>query len=435
MGDSSDVVEMEVFRWLPQVDVVKLEEVCGTLNVTIPDDKKGNKSLLLKLILRTLNSEIFEALDDSGLSSFLEIHRILKDIIKIEPEKQDVKTENIVETRSIFENTIQGNSALKVHRLREFKINGTIGSIEQKDNLSYTSLSFQIEKGKKAGYSVDDIQLAVIKSIKPGSSLRVYLESKVDISEQVFLQILRSHYKEKDSTSVFQEMSNCMQSPTESELDFCMRAMSLREKVLTLSREEDCPFDETLVRKRFFHAVFTGLKHNNMRLELKKTLTEGTMADEELLQEISSTASIEMEHLNKFSKKSTVYEISASENKSSNKSRCSENLSDKINKVDDKNDTLMLAEIKKLSVQLNELSGVKEELSTLKKQFHDNFSNPPPAPPNGFRPGEYNPRRRPRRLFRCRDCESKNLQFCDHCFSCGSTEHRKKFCTHFQKNE
>ena len=77
MGDSSDVVEMEVFRWLPQVDVVKLEEVCGTLNVTIPEERKGNKSLLLKLILRTLNSEQFEALDDSGLSLFLEIHGIL----------------------------------------------------------------------------------------------------------------------------------------------------------------------------------------------------------------------------------------------------------------------------------------------------------------------------------------------------------------------
>ena len=303
MGDS-DVVEMEVFQWLPQVDAVKLEEVCGSLNITIPEAKKGNKSLILKLILRTLNSEVFEALDDSGLSSFLNIHTMLKDIVHIEHESHDkVKTEGIGNKHPIFHEQFRGNPDLKVQRLREFKINGSIGSTEHKENLSYTSLSFQIEKGRKAGYSVEEIQMAVIKSIKPGSSLRVYLESKVDISEQAFLQILRSHYKEKDSTSVFQEMSNCVQSSTESELDFCLRVMSMRERVLTLSREESCPFDETLVRKRFFHAVFTGLKHNNMRMELKKNLTEGTMSDDELLHEISSTASIEMEHLNKFSKK------------------------------------------------------------------------------------------------------------------------------------
>ena len=100
-----------------------------------------------------------------------------------------------------------------------------------------------------------------------GVALWVYLESKVDIDEQAFLRILRSHYKEKDSTSVFQEMSNSVQLPSESELDFCLRVMSLHEVVVALSREEACPFDESMVRKQFFHALFTGLKHNNMRLE------------------------------------------------------------------------------------------------------------------------------------------------------------------------
>ena len=68
-----------------------------------------------------------------------------------------------------------------------------------------------------------------------------------------------------------------------------------------------------------------------------------------------------------------------------------------------------------------------------KKQFHDNFSNLPLAPQNGDRPGVYNPRRRSRRLFRCSACETKNATFCQHCFLCGSTEHRKQFCN--KKNE
>ena len=55
-----------------------------------------------------------------------------------------------------------------------------------------------------------------------------------------------------------------------------------------------------MVQTRFFHALFTGLKHN-MRLELKKVLKSGE-AYEELLHEISVTVSIELEHLNKFRK-------------------------------------------------------------------------------------------------------------------------------------
>ena len=64
-------------------------------------------------------------------------------------------------------------------------------------------------------------------------------------------------------------MANSVQLTSESELDFCLRMMSLRQRVLTLSREEECPFDEVLVRKRFFHTLSTGLKQNNIRLELQ----------------------------------------------------------------------------------------------------------------------------------------------------------------------
>ena len=97
---------------------------------------------------------------------------------------------------------------------------------------------------------------AVIKAIKPGSNLRNYLESLLDIRETAFIQVLKSHFKEKDSSPVFHKLSNCVQLPSESELDFCLRAMSLRHHVMSLSFEEGCPFDEELVRKRFFSYTF-----------------------------------------------------------------------------------------------------------------------------------------------------------------------------------
>ena len=307
MAEASDAIETEVLQWLTILDVGKLEEVCGILEIEIPE-AKGKKFLLCKLIFRFLHSEDLEGQEDHGHSTFLNLHTILKG----SSTNQQTLGPN-EEVLSGDEHLIRESdhkSYMKVHRLCEFKINGTIGPTDQRENLSYTSLSFQMEKGKKAGYSVGEIQTAVIKAIKHGSSLRVYLESKVDIDEQAFIVILQSRYKEKESTSVLQEMSNSVQLSSESELGFCLHVMSLREKVLALSREEACPFDVMMVRKRFFHAIVTGLKHNNIRLKLKKVLKTGTVSDEELLHEISLTTSIELEHVNKFAKtKANVNEI------------------------------------------------------------------------------------------------------------------------------
>ena len=60
--------------------------------------------------------------------------------------------------------------------------------------------------------------------------------------------MLRSHFKEKDATSVFTEMSNAVQLGAENELEFCMRLMGMRQKVLILSKEEDCRYEAKLVQ-------------------------------------------------------------------------------------------------------------------------------------------------------------------------------------------
>ena len=144
-----------------------------------------------------------------------------------------------------------------------------------------------MKQGKEAGYSSKEICATVIRSIKAGSNLRNYLQSRVNISETAFIQIFRSHFKEKDATSVFHEMSNCVQLASESELDFSLRVMSRRERIVMLSGEEGCPFDDALLKKRFFHTIFTGLKHNNIRMKLQHILKAGTLSDEALLSEIS----------------------------------------------------------------------------------------------------------------------------------------------------
>ena len=245
----SDVVEAEVLQLLRKVDLDVLQGFCDELKITIPETKQGNKSLILKLIVRYLHSEHMEGLDDQGLSVFLKLQSDLKDSLagkSLGEQKTDIdKTGIIVDDKVSGEQNQdeKGKHFVQIHRFREFKISGSIGGVEQKDTLSYSGLSFQMKQGKEAGYSYREIQAAVIKAIKPGNNLRNYLESRVKISESAFLQVLRSHFQEKDSTLVFHDLSTAVQLSSESELDFCLRVMSLRERVVTLSSEEGCPFE------------------------------------------------------------------------------------------------------------------------------------------------------------------------------------------------
>ena len=59
---------------------------------------------------------------------------------------------------------------------------------------------------------------------------------------------MRSHFREKDSSSTFTEMSNAAQSSTESPHDFVVSLLSMREKVLIMAKEEGCLFDKGLLQ-------------------------------------------------------------------------------------------------------------------------------------------------------------------------------------------
>ena len=305
--------------------------------------------MILKLILKHLNSEAVETSEDEGMSVFLKLHTDLAVTLGKE-EKKDVSD---VMGRKIGESVTKENGDFAIHCLRDFKINGTVGGVDQRDTLLYTSLSFQMKQGKEeAGYSSKEICAAVIRSIKAGSNLRNYLESRVNISETAFIQMLRSHFKEKDATSVFHEMSNCVQLASESELDFCLRVMSLRERIVMLSGEEGCPFDDALLKKRFFHTIFTGLKHNNIRMKLQLILKAGTLSDETLLSEISMAVADEYEHLSKFQSKINVNEITNSFE--------GHNLN--LGKESVRKDNTLIEKITNLTAKIDDLSSVREEI-------------------------------------------------------------------------
>ena len=430
MSADPDLVEREVFQLLPLIDDVKfLLEVCNGFKLVIDADKQGNKHFLLKRVLKYLNSDEIGTLEDQGTSLFLKLNDDLKCYLKVDTDPADgIKKEVPIET-----SVQNAGSNVHIHKFREFKIHGTVGEPEQKDKLSYMSLSYQIQNGKKEGRSGAEICAAVIKSITPGSSLRNYLESRVQTDEKSLIRVLRSHFNEKDSSTVFNDMSNCVQGASESELDFCLRAMSLRQKVVMLASEEGCPYDSQLIQKRFFHAIFTGLKHNNIRHELQHVLKEGKISDEDLLREISLTVANELEHSMKTKVKSPntgfVNNIDS-------------NLPEKT--VVKKKENPLLTEINKLSTQVNELSNMKKEIADLRHEIRS-YDNIKPSFPNNLSAEQFSPRQNSyskqnmspaglysrqnrNRDFRCGNCKQSKNNYCNHCFQCGEAGHRRNQC-------
>ena len=97
-------------------------------------------------------------------------------------------------------------------------------------------------------------------------------------------------------------MNNAVQPSTDSLHDFVVRFLSMREKVLTLAKEEGCQFDKGLLQRRLLHAILTGLRNNNIRNDLRPTLENNKISDEHLLQIASEAVVNDSERHEKLSK-------------------------------------------------------------------------------------------------------------------------------------
>ena len=287
--------------------------------------------------------------------------------------------------------------------------------------LDYRSLCYQMQEGRSMNYTSKEIISGVIKAMKVGSSLRKYFEGRADVTEDTVMKTLRSFYSVKDSTLLLDEMVNSSQEPTENEMNFVLRMMGLRDNIVTLTKEEDCPLGEELVKRRFFHAVSVGLKKDTIRLELRQLLKNGKMTDEDLLRELSQVVTREAEH-----RKKTKNGKNASSNML--------NVEMEAKRVSDDGDSRVLAEIKQLYSKVDELSSrfngvaTKDEVTQLKQQVNDSNGSE-----KGFGTGGSNRRNNVgRRFVKCKVCEEKKA-FCTHCSVCGSGAHKRRECP--TKNE
>ena len=106
----------------------------------------------------------------------------------------------------------------------------------QKEKLSFVSLIRQIENGLAKGYKESAIVEAIVRAISPGVQLRNYLETIPNLTLPKIRKIIRSHFMEKTSTELYQELATISQGPKEDPQIFLMRCLEIRQKILFSSK-------------------------------------------------------------------------------------------------------------------------------------------------------------------------------------------------------
>ena len=187
---------------------------------------------------------------------------------------------------------------------REFKISGQIGERGQKDKLSHSNLTHQIDMGLRKNHSEEEIVEAVVRAVSPGLTLRDMLEIKANLTLSQLRTILKGHYKEDSSTDLYHRLLNVTQESNESPQFFLFRAIELKERLLVKSRElgSDEHYSPELIQKKFLRALGTGLISDNIKYQLKAYLDDPVVTDEVLIVKSNEAAILEWERQQKFKK-------------------------------------------------------------------------------------------------------------------------------------
>ena len=241
--------------------------------------------------------------------------------------------------------------------------------------------------------------------------------SKPELDLQGLRKILRSHYREQDANTMYTQLCRASQEPSQTEQQFVMALMLLRQKILFTAKEENSGFtqNEDLVQQQFIRAIVTGLRNDNIKNEIKPALVKPgvPVPDEELLELLNQICSDETERQSKMKGgKKNVSQVEVTP-----KPKCegcaiclSANSISQPQPAKPKTNSL-LEEVQALHAKINEITSIKSEVEKLKS-----------AMSTGGKGGNV------RKKGHCDACVEKGVSHCDHCFKCGSTEHKKAGC-------
>ena len=326
-------------------------------------------------------------------------------------------------------------TAPEVTLRKDFRIWGQIGEAGQKDKLSFTSLTNQIESGLKKGYTEREIIEAVIKAVSPGLHLRDLLEVKRGLTLPTLRTILRGHFKVDSASEMLHRLMNISQDPKESPQAFLFRAIEIREKLLWKSGEEDEgeQFSPDLIQRKFLRSLETGLFSEAVKFQLKPHLSDPRVTDEVLIEKINEAASLESERQNKL-RRNTAVKPRVSEIQTELQSSNSQL---PLNAETDTNDETQMKEAGVVSTKKKQgqskgpdpetvklIEGLKADVLEVKKMFTETLeaTRSRPSMDNRTSPAA----RWTRGCQACRDAQVSDT--CRHCFRCGQDGHFSRGC-------
>ena len=475
-----EVAREEVLQMLPELSEIQLGEVVTSLTLTVkdPKSKASMKSVLLNTIRRYITSEEVEDKDDQGLAMLGRLHDDLEQKLSIKLSiKENQETENLESTerneleaklvkmkediRAKVESGGSGSQGFNItkealeelwnrtdenmdtrlkalldkppvptksegypkvdlhkFKIKEFKINGTVGG---ENEIDYSGLMYQVKEGRKLGYSEEEIQLGIVKVIKD-KTLKKFFEICTDMSSDDFYGMLKNHYDVKDSTTLLEDMVSSVQEPTESMLNFVMRMFNTRNTILQVTQDEDCPLGEPIIQKQFVRSVLVGLRKPTNRLELQPLFERKDLTDMELLKQVKEIMKKDDENAKKMGKsgKGGVNFVDAELKELSVRKKDGKVVEDAILEQISNLTAPLTAQMQAFATSLELL---QEELKKVKRLVAKNDYKGEKEE-NGT---EEDNASKNKKFVKCKKCE-KSGAFCRHCSVCGSGEHKRREC-------
>ena len=154
----------------------------------------------------------------------------------------------------------------------------------------------------------------------PSLTLRNVLESMLNLSLNQLLQYLEAHFDEQNATDLFSKVTSMVRLPEESEYQYVMRCVEIRQKVILTSNKSDIKYDKELVRKLFYRTLERGLLCSYVIQEIKPLIKNKT-SDEDVIAAVTKTSATEKErnlvHGKHHKKALRVYEVGGTCNRPS----------------------------------------------------------------------------------------------------------------------
>lgn len=199
---------------------------------------------------------------------------------------------------------------------------------------------------------------------------------KPNLTLPVLRRILRAHYQERGTTELHKQLASEAKSSKETPLNFLIRCLDLRQKILFASQEAESSlkYDPVLVQSMFLHTVLTGLQNDNIRSDLKPYLTKIDASDELLFDKINIACANEMERQNKkkllAQQHPKLHSVQTTEVSAERKEKT-------CHKSTEKREPDILSELKEIRTEMALLKDLSVEVSQIKESIRQPQAMPP----------------------------------------------------------